>query len=230
MKKFIWLFLLVLVVTGFKCGSDTPPTTNTKPTDNSFPTKFNVTSPLGATVYKRGSAPTAEEVAEIDKSIERANVVAAFNGYSSADKPLFTPALIKFLKFQIELPNPACQNPGFTIEGAMNYDQSEWDKDPTVGKVTICAAERVWPTSYLGQCIPIVSGPPKAPGGTPTTQGCIPQSATIRVVTDPAMAIASYYGLEHQTLMMKDPAKYWQTQTHTNGQGHPLESQPPDLE
>lgn len=221
MKKLLLVLLIILPFTlASDCGDSTPKTERDKVSDTSFPNKFGKKTSQNISIYGRAQAPTAEQVAAVEEAYVFALELAKSNGYEGA---LAKPA---FLKVEIELPNPKCGGQGFLVAGGLNYDQSPFDKNPQPGLVDLCVAERVWPTNNLGNCVAISSGPGKTwDENGPIQTGCIYSWAVVRAVwTGDAdyFKTALLFGWEHQILMEKDSKLYYLTETHQEGDGHPL--------
>ena len=97
-----------------------------------------------------------------------------------------------------------CINPAFLVDGVGSpYDQSEWDKNPEVGKVELCVA---------GMTIR---------GGRPG-EGTVGRPGM--VITDDigSMVNVVRYEAEHNILMEVDVLKYLETRYHGEGTGHPI--------
>lgn len=87
---------------------------------------------------------------------------------------------------------------GFLIR-ADNYDGTEYDINSDQGTGEVYAAEQV----------DMVNGKPIG-------------AFTICLDTPKAMYKTIRSGIEHQILFHNDPVKYKETETHRNGQGHPI--------
>lgn len=209
------LLPFAVMVTASKCGSG--PVNPSRPVPIGFAVKYSAKTAEGITIQKRDAAVSDAEKKAVDEGFRRAMTIAKQLGFKKG-------LAGKYWIVQLEAPNPGCQQPAFQIQtSAPQYDGTKWDKDPAPGSVRICAAE--WVTgasSYIGQCIPITK-PDFNTNTVVPSNSCVPQVGTMRVVNDLSLIpTASYYGWEHLLLAANDPARYFATQFHTEGSGHPI--------
>lgn len=201
MRRTICLFLFIVVSLfcfGFKgCSSK-----ETGLFTGTIPGEYTLKTPRGATVTAgRRIDPAVGPL--VDGGIDDVNRIASEppNNYDVSD--------IGHNRYRVALfpKSEKCIEPGFLIDtsgdpGAVAaYDGSIYDKNPTAGKVSVCAAGLTVMWGAYGQ----------------------PQNPGMLIVDDMAITrLIVRYEAEHNILFIKDPPRYNATQYHTNGNGHPI--------
>ncbi len=190
--KFLTIFLTIALTTiAFKCGGSKPPATNDGIYRGRLYTDSSAKTPEGASVFAQG-AINVELLPLIDAGLNRLNQIAsaAPNNYTNLAPP-------SAYNVYLYPRSPRCENPAFLIESQSSpeYDNSEWDKDPTPGKVTICVAGLVVGTNDY----------------------------SMLVVDDVSIMsqIVRYEG-EHLELFHVDRERYEATKFHTATNYHPI--------
>lgn len=189
MKKLLLLVTILIVTLGFKCNK--PDKADSGIFRGRLYTDSQAKTPLGATVFSR-TAINPELLSSVDAGINRLNQIAstAPNNYTN----LAAPSAYNVYLFPR---SPRCENAAFLIDGssALSYDNGDFDKNPEIGKVALCAAGMV--------------------------VGSIDYS--MLVVDDVAtMATIVQYEAEHIALFHADPERYEATKFHTAENYHPI--------
>ena len=192
MRYTFTILILVLTLTAFKCGKDSSTYT---PSVTNYPKGL---TPQGVEVYSFESVSDASRQL-IDNGLDKTFRNAEAE-YPSKEFPRHADYRAGLFK-----PDPRCIEKAFIVayykfDPNDPYDQSEYDKDPALGRIAICVAGKF--------------------GYHTNLQGV--RKNLVSLVDDPEMlVIGAQFEAEHAVLLVLDPARYAATMYHQNG-GHPI--------